>query len=95
LVLNKKIKPDVDRKGKPCYFRPMVVVKHLQSSAYLLAEVNGAVSYLKFTVFWFISYHPCSQEYLEITEFVDSKDLGGVEEEKMAGSESIEIDNDN
>jgi len=38
LVLNKKIKPDVGRKGKPCYFGPMVV-KRLQSGAYLLAEV--------------------------------------------------------
>jgi len=44
LVLNKKIKPNMGRKGKPRYFGPMVVVKRLQSGAYLLAEVNRAVS---------------------------------------------------
>jgi len=95
LVLNKKIEPDVDRKGKPRYFGPMVVVKHLQSGAYLLAEVNGAVSHLKFAAFRLIPYQPRSRKRLEITEFVDSKDLGGVGEEEVAESEGVGIDNDN
>jgi len=60
LVLNKKIEPDVGRKGKPHYFGPTVVVKRLQSGAYLLAEVNGTVSHLKFVAFWLIPYYPCS-----------------------------------
>jgi len=95
LVLNKKIEPNVGRKGKPHYFRPMVVVKRLQSGAYLLAEVNRAVSRLKFAVFWLIPYQPHSQKHLEITEFVNSKDLGGVREEEMAESKGVGIDNDN
>jgi len=95
LVLNKKIKPDVGRKGKPRYFRPMVVVKRLQSGAYLLAEVNGAVSHLKFAAFWLIPYQPHSQKCLEIMEFVDSKDLGEIGEEEVAGSEGVGIDNNN
>jgi len=95
LVLNKKIEPDVGRKGKPRYFGPMVVVKRLQSGAYLLAEVNGAVSRLKFAAFWLIPYQPCSRKRLEITEFVDSKDLRGVGEEEVAESEGVGIDNDN
>jgi len=95
LVLNKKIKPDVGRKGKPRYFGPMVVVKRLQSSTYLLVEVNGTVSHLKFAAFWLIPYQPCSQKHLEITEFVDSKDLGEVGEEEVVESEGVGIDNDN
>ena len=82
MVLNKKIEPDVGKKGKPHYFRPMVVVKHLQISAYLLAEVNGTVLHLKFAAFQLIPYHPCSRKYLEITEFVDKKDIDGEEEEE-------------
>jgi len=35
----------------------MVVAKHLQSSTYILIEVNGIVSCLKFTAFWFIPYY--------------------------------------
>jgi len=95
LVLNKKIEPDVGRKGKPRYFGPMVVVKHLQSGAYLLAEVNGAVSRLKFAAFQLIPYQPRSRKRLEITKFVDSKDLGGVGEEEVAESKGVGIDNDN
>jgi len=95
LVLNKKIEPDVGRKGKPRYFGPIVVVKRLQSGAYLLAEVNGAVSRLKFAAFQLIPYQPRSRKHLEITEFVDSKDLGGVGEEEVAESEGVGIDNDN
>ncbi|KXN91829.1 hypothetical protein AN958_11979 [Leucoagaricus sp. SymC.cos] len=57
LVLNKKIKPDVGCKCKPRYFSPMVVVKCLQSSAYILTEVNGAISHLKFAAFCLIPYH--------------------------------------
>ena len=93
LVLNKKIEPDVGRKGK--YFRPMVVIKHLQSDAYLLAEVSGAVSHLKFAVFQLIPYQFHSQKCLEIMEFLDSKDLEEVGKEKVAESEDIGIDNDN
>jgi len=83
------------RKGKPRYFRPIVVVKCLQSGAYLLAEVNGAVSRLKFTAFWLIPYQPHSRKHLEITEFVDLKDLGGVGKEEVAKSEGVGIDNNN
>ncbi|KXN93296.1 hypothetical protein AN958_00220, partial [Leucoagaricus sp. SymC.cos] len=86
LVLNKKIEPDVGRKCKPRYFGPMIVVKRLRSGAYILAEVNGAVSRLKFAAFRLIPYHPRSRKCLEITEFVDPKDLGGVEDADVAGS---------
>jgi len=82
LVLNKKIKPDVGRKGKLRYFRPMIVVKCLQSGTYLLAKVNGAVSHLKFAAFQLIPYHSCSQKYLEITEFMDKKDIDRKEKEE-------------
>jgi len=95
LVLNKKIEPDVGRKGKPCYFGPMVVVKCLQSGAYLLAEVNGTVSCLNFAAFQLIPYQPRSRKRLEITEFVDSKNLGGVGEKEVVESEGVGIDNDN
>ncbi len=44
LVLDKKIEQDVRHKCKPCYFGSMVVAKRLRSGAYILAEVNGAVS---------------------------------------------------
>ncbi|KXN80706.1 hypothetical protein AN958_08275 [Leucoagaricus sp. SymC.cos] len=59
----------------------MVVVKCLQSGAYILAEVNGAVLKCKFMAFRIIPYHPQSHQELQVTEFVDPLDLVDVEEE--------------
>jgi len=82
LVLNKQIEPKIGRKCKPRYFGPMAVVRRSKNSAYILAKVNGTVSRLKFAAFCLILYHPHSQKYLEITEFVDQRDLEGVETEE-------------
>jgi len=86
LVLNKKIKPEVGQKCRPRYFGPMVVVNWLQGGAYTLAEINGAVSHLKYVAFYLISYYACSQNHLEITEFIDANDLSKGEE---AGVEDV------
>ena len=40
------------------------------------------VSRLKFAAFRLIPYHPRSRKYLEITEFVDQRDLEGIETEE-------------
>jgi len=80
--LNKKIEPDIGWKCKPCYFGPMVVVTWLQNGTYILSEVDGAISYLKFTAFYLIPYQARSQKCLEITEFVDWKELKEIEEER-------------
>ncbi|KAJ3521857.1 hypothetical protein NMY22_g12139 [Coprinellus aureogranulatus] len=77
LVLNKKIEKDVGRKAKPRYFGPMVVVKKLEGSGYLLAEVNGAVSRLKFASFRLVPYHSRYPDRVKVTEFVDDEELLG------------------
>ena len=82
LVLNKWIKPKIGRKYKPRYFGPITVVWRSRNGAYILAEVNGTVSRLKFAAFRLIPYCPRSRKYLEITEFVDQRDLEGVETEE-------------
>ncbi|KXN88458.1 hypothetical protein AN958_07297 [Leucoagaricus sp. SymC.cos] len=93
LVLNKKTEPDVGCKCKSRYFGPIVFVKCLRSGAYILAEINGAVSRLKFAAFRLIPYHPRSRKHLKITEFVDPKDLDGVEDDDGAGSDVVEEGN--
>ena len=82
LVLNKWIEPEIGRKCKPYYLRPIAVVWRLRNGAYILVEVNRMVLYLKFAAFCLIPYCLCSQKYLEITEFVDQRDLEGVETEE-------------
>jgi len=82
LVLNKQIEPEIGHKYKPCYFGPMAVVGRSRNGAYILVEINGTVSCLKFVAFCLILYHLRSRKYLEITEFVNQRDLEGVETEK-------------
>jgi len=60
LVLNKRIEPEIGRKCKPHYFGPMAVVRRLRNGTYILAEVNGTISRLKFAAFCLILYCPHS-----------------------------------
>jgi len=69
----------------------MMVVTRLQNGAYILSEVDGTVLHLKFAAFRLILYQARSQKDLEITEFVDQKDLEGVNEE----AEKERIDENN
>ena len=58
LVLNKKIKPASNAKCKLHYFSPMVIVSRSQNGSYHLAEVDSAISKLKFAAFRLIPYFP-------------------------------------
>ena len=75
LVLNKKIKLESNAKCKPRYFGPMVVVHRSTNGSYCLAELDGALSKLKFAAFNLIPYHARSNKWLAITKFIDQKDL--------------------
>src|SRR5882724_11630747 len=46
LVRNSHIEKELNRKTKPRFLGPMVVVHWTQGGAYILAELNGAVSRL-------------------------------------------------
>ena len=65
----------------PRYIGPMVVVKRTRGGAYRLAEVDGAVSRLRYAAFRLIPYYARSQTQLKVTEFVDKEDVDAVEEE--------------
>src|SRR5882724_7237335 len=46
LVHNSHIKKELNHKTKPHFLGPMVVVHHTKGGAYILAELNGAISRL-------------------------------------------------
>jgi len=76
LALN-KMKPAKDEGWKGCasFMGPWLVVYHLCSRVYRLAELNGAISHLKFTAFRLILYYPQSRKVVPVTQIVDSGDL--------------------
>ena len=81
LVLNKKAEPEMGRKGKPRYFGPLMVARRLRNGNYRLAEVNGALSKLKYAAYRLISYYPRCQQALQITEILSEAELTEVAED--------------
>src|SRR5882724_6615427 len=54
LVHNSHIEKELNRKTKPCFLGPMVVVHHTKGGTYLMAELSSAVSRLQYAAFQII-----------------------------------------
>jgi hypothetical protein len=65
-------------KAKPRYCGPMVVVRRTRNSSYRLAELDGAVSKLRYAAFRLIPYHARSLSFIPVTRVVDRNDLASV-----------------
>jgi hypothetical protein len=74
LVRNSAVE-NTHQKMKPRYFGPMVVVKKTRNGAYRLAELDGAVSRLRFAAFRLVPYHTRSRSVISVTRLLDSEDL--------------------
>jgi hypothetical protein len=57
LVRNSRAEASLDRKTKPRWIGPMVIVWQTSHGAYILAELDGAISKLRFAAFCVIPYH--------------------------------------
>lgn len=60
LVRNSSIETSLDRKTKPRYFGPMVVIRRSRGGAYILGELDGSLSKLRFAAFRLLPYYPRS-----------------------------------
>jgi hypothetical protein len=58
LVRNTAIEKSLNRKMRPWYLGPYIVVSCNTSSAYILAELDGTVLKNTIGAFWVIPYHP-------------------------------------
>ena len=75
LVRNSATETTHLRKMKPRYLGPMVVVKKTRNGAYRLAELDGAVSRLRFAAFRLVPYHARSRSVISVTRLLDPDDL--------------------
>ena len=53
----------------------MVVVKKTRNGAYHLAELDGAISYIRFAAFRLVPYHSHSRSTISVTYLLDSDDF--------------------
>jgi len=75
LVRNSSIETDLGRKSKPRYVGPMIVVRRTPNGSYRLAELDGAVSKLRFAAFRLVPYHARSRTSIPVTRIIEREDL--------------------
>jgi hypothetical protein len=81
-------------KTKPRYFGPMVVIRRSRNGAYRLAELDGAVSRLRYATFRLIPYFARSRTSIPVTRVLDRGDLATVIEEEASPSNGVTDDSD-
>ncbi|KAI0065654.1 hypothetical protein BV25DRAFT_1798420 [Artomyces pyxidatus] len=89
LVRNSSIKTDLGRKSKPRYLGPMLVVRRSCNGAYHLAELDGAVSKLRFAVFRLVPYHTRFRTSIPVTRVVDHNDFAALVREELADEDVV------
>ena len=74
LVRNSRVKLEHNRKTKPRYLGPYVVVRRTLGGSYRLAELDGAVSSTSYAAFRLIPYHARSRLSIPVSRLVDIPD---------------------
>lgn len=99
LVRNTRIEKELDRKTKPRYLGPMVVLRKTRGGAYLLAELDGSISRLRYAAFRLLPYFSRSRVDISIFELTGRTEAELLEIEldsidDLAGQEENYIDED-
>jgi hypothetical protein len=71
LVRNSAIELSHNRKSKPRFFGPMVVVRKTSRKSYVLAELDGATGKLHYAGFRVIPYYARSHASVPVTQITD------------------------
>ncbi|KAJ3555386.1 hypothetical protein NP233_g12222 [Leucocoprinus birnbaumii] len=72
LVRNSRYDHDVGSKTKPRYFGPLVVLRRTTGGSYILAELDGSISKLRFAAFRLVPYHPRDIRAIPVTKLTDA-----------------------
>ena len=97
LVRNSQIENELNRKAKPKYLGPMVVVRRTNGGSYILAEPTGAISALRYAAFRVIPYHARSRiiESIEHLTQKSTKELNEMAQDSTEEGTDIEYDSSN
>ena len=87
LVRNSRVHADLNRKTKPRYIGPMVVVRRTLGGSYVLAELDGAIGKTRYAAFRLVPYHPRSTLAIPVTKLIE-----GTEGEKERMNTDDEAD---
>jgi len=90
LIRNTRFEKSLNRKMRPRYIRPMIVISQNHGGAYILAELNGAVLQRLIGAFQVILYYPrrtITLPPLEDVLDISTKELRRREESKKVDEE--------
>jgi len=79
LVHNSCIEKELNHKMKPQFLGPMVIVHWTQGGAYILAELSGNVSRLRYATFQIIPYLARFPDHIPVTALMDEAKLEDVQ----------------
>ena len=100
LVWNTQIETELNQKTTPWYLGPMVVLHWIIGGSYLLAEMDGAISKLRYIAFWLSFYFSRLHIEIPVTDLtrLDNKRLddydaeGDIVAEEEDGEEVLAVD---
>jgi hypothetical protein len=92
LVRNSTIESNLGRKSKPRYFGPMVVIRQTHGGAYRLAELDGAVSKLRYAAFRLVPYLARSRTFIPVTRILNREDLVSIIQDDAVTPENQNVD---
>ena len=77
LVQNTQVEKELNWKTKPRYLGPMVVLQRTTRGSYLLAELDGSISKLRYAAFRLLLYFPRNEIAIPVTELtrLDNQEL--------------------
>lgn len=76
IVKNSKIDKTLSAKTKPRYFGPMVVVRRTKGGSYILGELDGSLSKLRFAAFRLLPYQARDVKAIPVTKIFDNAPEG-------------------
>ena len=74
LVRNSRVERELDQKTKPWYLGPMVVIRCTYGGSYILAELDGAVSTMRYAAFRLLPYYLRSRDHISVTQLTGLSD---------------------
>ena len=74
IVRNTKFDKTLSDKTKPRYFGPMIVIKRTKGGSYVLGELDGSLSKLRFAAFRLLPYQPRDIKAVPVTKISVTRD---------------------
>jgi hypothetical protein len=90
LIRNSPVEKELDRKHKPRWLGPMVVIRRTKGGSYILAEEDGTISQTRYAAFRVVRYHLREGLSFKLGDFVDDDQVKRLEQQLVTEDENSE-----